>query len=121
MQKRLKTEIIYKPINITEQMKRILTIVASMALAVSTLSAQELTNFAWGGKPVVSPEVKNDSVTFRLKADYATVVKLSGSWMPRPRVEFNFGRPAKRMAARSRESISKLNRIFKSLRMALFM
>ncbi|MBQ7020196.1 MAG: esterase [Bacteroidales bacterium] len=65
-------------------MKRILTIVASMALAVSTLSAQELTNFAWGGKPVVSPEVKNDSVTFRLKADYATIVKLSGSWMPNP-------------------------------------
>ena len=65
-------------------MKRILTIVASMALAVSTLSAQELTNFAWGGKPVVSPEVKNDSVTFRFKADYATVVKLSGSWMPNP-------------------------------------
>ena len=55
-----------------------------MALAVSTLSAQELTNFAWGGKPVVSPEVKNDSVTFRFKADYATVVKLSGSWMPNP-------------------------------------
>ncbi len=47
---------------------------------------------------------------------------VSGSWMPRPRVEFNFGRPAKRMAARSqRESISKLNRIFKSFRMALFM
>ena len=65
-------------------MKRILTIVASMALAISTLSAQELTNFAWGGKPVVSPEVKNDSVTFRFKADYATVVKLSGSWMPNP-------------------------------------
>ena len=65
-------------------MKRILTIVASMALAVSTLSAQELTNFAWGGKPVVSPEVKNDSVTFRFKADYATIVKLSGSWMPNP-------------------------------------
>ena len=65
-------------------MKRILTIVASMALAVSTLSAQELTNFAWGGKPVVSPEVKNDSVTFGFKADYATVVKLSGSWMPNP-------------------------------------
>ena len=84
MRKRLKTEIIYQPINITEQMKRILTIVASMALAISTLSAQELTNFAWGGKPVVSPEVKNDSVTFRFKADYATVVKLSGSWMPNP-------------------------------------
>ncbi len=65
-------------------MKRILTIIATLAVAAGTLSAQELTNFAWGGRPVVSPEVKNDSVTFRLKADYATIVKLSGSWMPNP-------------------------------------
>ena len=66
-------------------MKRILIAVASLFLAAGALSAQELTNFAfWGQKPVVSPEVKNDSVTFRLKADYATVVKLSGSWMPNP-------------------------------------
>ena len=48
------------------------------------MSAQELSNFAWGRKPVLSPEIQNDSVTFRLKADYATVVKLSGSWMPNP-------------------------------------
>ena len=66
-------------------MKKILTIIASIALAMSALSAQELTNFAfWGQKPVISPEIQNDSVTFRLKADYATVVKLSGSWMPNP-------------------------------------
>ena len=66
-------------------MKRILIALASLAMATGVLSAQELTNFAfWGQKPVVSPEVQNDSVTFRLKADYATVVKLSGSWMPNP-------------------------------------
>ena len=66
-------------------MKRITAIIASLLLAASTLSAQELTNFAfWGQKPVVSPEIQNDSVTFRLKADYATIVKLSGSWMPNP-------------------------------------
>ena len=68
-------------------MKRILTMIAAMALAVSALSAQELANFSFGfgrQKPVVSPEIQNDSVTFRLKADYATVVKLSGSWMPNP-------------------------------------
>ena len=53
-------------------------------MAVGALSAQELSNFAWGQKPVLSPEIQNDSVTFRLKADYATVVKLSGSWMPNP-------------------------------------
>ena len=68
-------------------MKRILTLIAAMAFAVSALSAQELANFSFGfgrQKPVVSPEIQNDSVTFRLKADYATVVKLSGSWMPNP-------------------------------------
>ena len=66
-------------------MKRILIALASLAMATGVLSAQELTNFAfWGQKPVISPEVQNDSVTFRLKADYATVVKLSGSWMPNP-------------------------------------
>ena len=66
-------------------MKRITAIIASLLLAAGALCAQELTNFAfWGQKPVISPEIQNDSVTFRLKADYATVVKLSGSWMPNP-------------------------------------
>ena len=66
-------------------MKRITAILASLLLTASSLCAQELTNFSfWGQKPVVSPEIQNDSVTFRLKADYATVVKLSGSWMPNP-------------------------------------
>ena len=66
-------------------MKRIIIALASLVMATSALCAQELTNFAfWGQKPVVSPVVQNDSVTFRLKADYATVVKLSGSWMPNP-------------------------------------
>ena len=66
-------------------MKRILIALTALVMATGALCAQELTNFAfWGQKPVVSPEVQNDSVTFRLKADYATVVKLSGSWMPNP-------------------------------------
>ena len=66
-------------------MKRFLILFASCLLAVSALHAQELTNFAFGGqKPVISPEIAPDSVTFRLKADYATVVKLSGSWMANP-------------------------------------
>ncbi len=63
-------------------MKKILTILAA-ALVVFSASAQELTNFAFGGrKVIVSPEVQNDSVTFRLKADYATQVTMYGSWMP---------------------------------------
>ena len=49
------------------------------------LGAQELSNFAfWGQKPIVSPEIQGDSVTFRLKAEYATIVKLNGSWMENP-------------------------------------
>lgn len=60
-------------------MKRLMTLLA-LAFAVVTLNAQELANFR--RVQVVSPEVKNDTVTFRLKADYATDVKLYGSWMP---------------------------------------
>ena len=67
-------------------MKRILTVLAATLAIAGTLQAQELANFSFGrgARPVVSPEIQNDSVTFRLKADYATVVKLSGSWMPNP-------------------------------------
>ncbi len=67
-------------------MKRIISTIALCLAIAGAMQAQELTNFAFfgGQKPIVSPEIQNDSVTFRLKADYATVVKLSGSWMPNP-------------------------------------
>ena len=66
-------------------MKRIVTILSAALVLAGTLQAQELANFNFNGPaPVVSPEIQGDSVTFRLKADYATVVKLSGSWMPNP-------------------------------------
>ena len=68
-------------------MKRILTLLAATLAIAGSLQAQELANFNFGGRgmrPVISPEIQNDSVTFRLKADYATIVKLSGSWMPNP-------------------------------------
>ena len=61
-------------------MKKFLTLIAFISLAAATVSAQELSNFSRGQRQVVSPEVKNDSVTFRLKADYATMVKFNGSW-----------------------------------------
>ena len=65
-------------------MKRLLVIAAAAALSLTAM-AQELNNFSFGRQaPVISPEIQGDSVTFRLKADYATVVKLSGSWMPNP-------------------------------------
>lgn len=62
-------------------MKRFALFVSLLAIAGS-LSAQELTNFSFGRQaPVISPEIQADSVTFRLKADYATIVKLNASWM----------------------------------------
>ena len=58
----------------------ILLAAACMTFAVN---AQELTNFAFGGrKQIVSPEVTAETVTFRLMAPYATDVKMYGSWMP---------------------------------------
>jgi len=67
-------------------MKKVLTILAAAALALSSLGAQELTNFAFGGRGprIVSPEVKDGKVTFRLNANYATRVQLSGNWMANP-------------------------------------
>ncbi len=67
-------------------MKRLFSTLALCLAMAGAMNAQELANFAFGRgmKPIVSPEIQNDSVTFRLKADYATVVKLSGSWMPNP-------------------------------------
>ena len=64
-------------------MKKIALIAGLLAIA-GTLSAQELTNFSFGrgAAPVISPEIQADSVTFRLKADYATMVSMYGSWMP---------------------------------------
>ena len=64
-------------------MKRLMTIMAAICLMATAASAQELTNFAFGGrKQIVSPEQQNDSVTFRLLAPYATDVQMYGSWMP---------------------------------------
>ena len=65
-------------------MKKLIAIIAGLALAAGAANAQELANFAFGGPRIVSPEIQGDSVTFRLSANYATVVNLSGSWMPNP-------------------------------------
>ena len=67
-------------------MKKVFAILAAAALALSSLGAQELTNFAFGGRGprIVSPEVKDGKVTFRLNANYATRVQLSGNWMANP-------------------------------------
>ncbi|MBQ9711524.1 MAG: hypothetical protein IJV54_04490, partial [Bacteroidales bacterium] len=66
-------------------MRKLIALFAAAALAVCSLSAQELANFAMGGgQRIVSPEVKDGKVTFRLSANYATRVQLSGNWMANP-------------------------------------
>lgn len=59
-------------------MRKLVSFLAVLCI-VFTAGAQELANFR--GETIVSPEIKDGSVTFRLKADYATDVKLYGSWM----------------------------------------
>ena len=58
-----------------------MTFFAAVLLFAGAASAQEIANFS-RGQQVVSPQVLSDgSVTFRLAADYATVVSLTGNWM----------------------------------------
>lgn len=65
-------------------MKRILSLLTVAALAICSANAQELANFSRGQQRVVSPEINGDKTTFRLSANYATIVTLSGSWMENP-------------------------------------
>ena len=67
-------------------MKKVLTVIAAVSLMAGTAFGQELANFArqGQGQQIVSPEVKDGKVTFRLNANYATRVQLSGNWMADP-------------------------------------
>ena len=65
-------------------MKRILTIMAVAVLSLFAANGQELANFARQQQQIVSPEVKDGKVTFRLAANYATRVQLQGNWMANP-------------------------------------
>jgi len=61
-------------------MKKISLLILLMTIMVSTASAQELRNFSFGRQPIVSPEIKDNQVTFRLLAPKAYEVRLYGSW-----------------------------------------
>lgn len=61
-------------------MKKISLLILLMTILVSTASAQELRNFSFGRQPIVSPEIKDNQVTFRLLAPKAYEVRLYGSW-----------------------------------------
>lgn len=65
-------------------MKKLFSAVAVALLMAGTASAQELANFSRGRQQVVSPEINGDKTTFRISADYATVVNLVGAWMENP-------------------------------------
>lgn len=59
-----------------------LFLLATCVLMCCGIWAQELSNFNRGGRQqVVSPEVKDGKMTFRLNANYATQVSLQGNWM----------------------------------------
>lgn len=63
-------------------MKKALAVFAASLLMAGALSAQELSNFNFGVRQqIVSPEIADGQVTFRLAADYATVVQLAGNWL----------------------------------------
>ena len=63
-------------------MRKIFLFAAVAALSSAPVVSQELNNFNFGGRQqVVSPELKGDKVTFRLNANYATVVNLAGNWI----------------------------------------
>lgn len=60
-------------------MKRFILSIISLLIFAGAFS-QELANFA-GREPVISPDIKEKEVTFRISAPYAATVKLAGSWM----------------------------------------
>ena len=65
-------------------MKKVIVILAAAVLSIGTAFGQELANFSFGRQQIVSPEIKDGQVTFRLNANYATQVNLQGSWMANP-------------------------------------
>lgn len=61
------------------KIRRLLTSVIALLVSL-TVSAQEIGNFR--SARVVSPELTEEGITFRLRADYATQVSLSVAWQP---------------------------------------
>lgn len=60
-------------------MKNLLLIVVFTSIMIGA-NAQELANFM-GRAPIVSPEIGEENVTFRISAPDAKLVRLYGSWM----------------------------------------
>ncbi len=60
-------------------MKRFLVTIFCLSMFIGSF-AQELANFM-GSSPIISPEITDNGITFRISAPYAYTVKLNGSWM----------------------------------------
>ncbi len=61
-------------------LKKAILIIAGITLAASALSAQEMNSLMFR-KPVKSPEVTENGITFRFKAPKARKVQVSVSWL----------------------------------------
>jgi len=61
-------------------MKKSFLLVFILMSVILGVNAQELANFM-GGAPIISPEIGEETVTFRILAPEAKLVRLYGSWM----------------------------------------
>ena len=66
-------------------MKKLLVILSSILVSAICATAQQNSISTSANRPAaVSPEISGSEVTFRLAADYATVVRLSAGWLSEP-------------------------------------
>ena len=67
-------------------MKKLVILLAAAALSFGTANGQELANFVRQGQgpQLVSPELKDGKVTFRLNANYRRSTPTTSSWTACP-------------------------------------
>lgn len=70
-------------------MKKIIFSIIAL-FVITGAFAQEISNFM-GNQPIISPEIGDNSVTFRMSAPYAESVQISGGFTPTVKVETSFG------------------------------
>lgn len=67
--------------------------IASLLLAMTTLSAMAQQNLQWGQQSIISPEVNPDnSVTVRLLAPKANTVQITGDFLPTRQIDTPMGK-----------------------------
>jgi len=69
--------------------KKLIFSIISLFLFMGAFS-QELANFR-GLEVIVSPEIKDNTVTFRISAPYADSVQLSAAFLPTKKMQTSFG------------------------------